>query len=206
MAADIGCTVNLTNPTTPLLLEQSTPNVISITSANSHSMRSTSKGHLLFNLPETATKCHHVPKLYAPPLSIGQACDANCTAIFISKKMHLLRNQDIDIQVKNKPIYTRYRASNGLYLVPVSNNTAPHTDFPYLHLCNSTYTQVNTKALTLLLHASLGYPPTKTICSAADKGFLATFPRLHSSVARKHILLSCSLHSRIRPFPDQQLS
>mmetsp|Transcript_117339 Transcript_117339/g.240043 ORF Transcript_117339/g.240043 Transcript_117339/m.240043 type:complete len:159 (-) Transcript_117339:31-507(-) len=97
--------------------------------------------------------------------------------------MHPLQNQDVNITLKNKPIFSGHRATNGLWLVPVDDTTPS----PTRHLSNSAYTQSNTKALTLFLHASLGYPPTTTLCKAIDKGFLATFPGLHSSAAQKHI-------------------
>ena len=177
MAADTGCKINLADSGTPLLPEQPTPDDISITSASHHSMHSISKGHLPFNLPRAATGCHRVPKLHAP-LSIGQACDSNCTAVFTSTKTNLLQA---------KPIFTGYRAQNGLWLVPLPTTETTPAAHPNLQLCNSAYTQTNTKALTLFLHASLGYPPTKILCQAINKGFLATFPGLHSSTARKHI-------------------
>ena len=91
---------------------------------------------------------------------------------------HFLQSPHMD-----KPLFTGHRAANGLWLVPI-NGTTPT---PARHLGNSAYTQANTKALTLFLHASLGYPPTTTLRKAIDKGFLTTFPRLHSSAARKHI-------------------
>ena len=175
MAADTSCTINLADSSTPLLFERPTPDGISITSASCHSMRGISKGHLSFNLPQAATECHHVPKLHAPLLPIGQACDSNCTAVFTSKKIQLLWNQDIDIQLKDKSIFTGYQAPNGLWLVPIENTMATPADHPNLHLCNSAYTQANTKALTLFLHASLGYLPTKTLCKAIDKGFPEPF-------------------------------
>ncbi len=182
MAADTRCTINLADSNTPLLLEQPTPFGITITSASRHSMKASSKGHLPFNLPAQATECHCVPKLHTPLLSIGQACDAHCTAIFTSDQMHLLHNKDVDITMKATPILTGTRTNNGLWMVPVTTKPKPTT-----HLCNSAYTQRNTKDLTLFLHAALGYPPTKTLCQAIDKGFLATFPGLHSKAARKHI-------------------
>ena len=89
--------------------------------------------------------------------------------------------------MKDKPIFTGYQAPNRLWPVPIGNAMTTPADHPNLHLCNSGYTQANTKALTLFLYASLGYPPTKTLCKAIDKGFLATFPGLHSSAAQKHI-------------------
>ena len=104
--------------------------------------------------------------------------------------MQLLRNQDIDIHIKAKPVFTGYQAPNALWLAPLYNTGTTTAAQPNLHLCNSAYTQANIKALTLFLHASLGYPPTKTLCKAIDKGFLATFPGLHSSAAQKHIQYS----------------
>ena len=137
MAADTGCTINLADSSTPLLHEQQTPFGITITSASRHSMKASSKGHLPFNLPARATECHRVPRLHAPLLSIGQACDSHCTAIFTSKKMHLLNNDDIDIRLKAQPILTGTRAPNGLWMVPVAD--PKHN--PSIHLCNSAYTQ-----------------------------------------------------------------
>ena len=123
-------------------------------------MRATSKGLLPFSLPPSATECHRVPKLHAPILSIGQACDSSCTAILTSTQMHLLQNHDVNITMKNKPIFSGTRAPNGLWLVPLNSPTMPST--PSTQLCHSAYTQSNTKAMTKFLHASLGYPPSKT--------------------------------------------
>lgn len=171
MAADTACTIILADSDTPLLLEQPTPFGITITSASHHSIKASSKGHLPFNLPAKATECHRVPKPHAPLLSVGQVCDSSCTAIFTSTKMHLLHNKDVNIKMKDKPIFTGTRAPNDLWIVSIT--TSIHQTST--HLCNSAYTQANTKPLTLFLHASLGtHQPehfSKPLTTASSRPF-----------------------------------
>jgi len=127
MAADTACTMTLGNATTPLDNEVATPNGIHITAANNHTMRGTSRGNLPLALPATATECHRVPNLHSPLLSVGQACDADCTAIFDATKMMIVKSKHVDITLTGPPITAGVRTSPGLWMVPLKTQCTTRT-------------------------------------------------------------------------------
>ena len=111
MAADTGCTINLANSSTPLLLEQPTPHGISITSASCHSMRAISKG---YSCPSNYQRMSPNAIVFPNFKPLYYPLARRVTAMFTSTQMQLLQNQDVDIQLKNKPTFTGHQAANGL--------------------------------------------------------------------------------------------
>ena len=122
MIADSGCTVHLADNNTPLREEVTTPVGIKITTASSHTIHGTSKGHLpINNLPPEATECHRVPNINMPLFSLGQSCDANCVAIFDKDKVTITKTEDVDINHKKEPILEGKRQPNGLWTLDLPN-------------------------------------------------------------------------------------
>ena len=116
MIADSGCTVHLADKDTPLREEITTPVGIKITTASSHTIHGTSKGHLpINNLPPEATECHRVPNINMQLFSLGQSCDANCVAIFDKEKVTITKTEDVDIKHQKSPILEGKRQPNGLW-------------------------------------------------------------------------------------------
>ena len=160
-------------------------------------MHGTSKGHLPFNLTTAKSKvCHRIPNVHVPLFSIGQACDANCTAIFNANRMTLVKNEDITIKYKAKPILEGHRAANGLWMVPVPKSAHQQTSATPSptwmqpapqHFANSAYHQKNKKDLAIFLHATAGYPPINSFCKAIDAGYFTTWPGLTTTLIRKHL-------------------
>ena len=97
MILDTGCTVHLCTPETHLLHRQVTEAPITITIPDGNTMTSTHEGHLdIPKLPPEATITHVVPELNSHSLiSLGQLCDAGCTATLDDKTMDIYYNNDI---------------------------------------------------------------------------------------------------------------
>ena len=94
MIMDTGCTVHLCTPETQLVDRQITTTPITITIPDGSTMTSTHEGHLdIPELPPAATLTHVVPELNTHSLiSIGQLCDAGCTATVDSNKIDVSFN------------------------------------------------------------------------------------------------------------------
>ena len=193
--ADTGCTLNLCDRTTPLLQEEPTPNGVLITTASSHKLHGTSKGFLPFALPRNARLCHRVPTISKPLLSIGQACDADCTAVFTTNKMTIHKNTDLAITYQRNAILEGNRGENGLWMVPIPKQNLRHE-------AHSAYHQKSMKHLAAFHHAAAGYPPAPGFIKAIKAGWFATWTGLTSKLIANHLDLSESTiagHMKRRP-------
>ena len=75
---------------------------------------------LLKNLPTAARRANKM-NVTLPLLSIGKVCDTNCTAVFRKDDMLIANDNDINIQLLDKPIATgpRDRNRTGLWKIPI---------------------------------------------------------------------------------------
>jgi len=113
--------------------------------------------------------------------------------------MTLIKNENIKIEYKGKPILEGHRASNGLWMIPVPKvkhhrtTTMPiptwmlPTPQPQPNYANIAYHQKNKKDLAIFIHATAGYPPVDSFCKTIDAGYFSTWPGLTTTMITKHL-------------------
>ena len=120
-------------------------------------------------------------------LSVGQATDAGCVAIFTKEKVLICDEHDVNVSLIKPALLEGARGRNGLWHVSLLQ---PQRQ-PILHCANSAYTQSTMADLATYLHACAGYPVTTTWISAIQAGNFRSWPHLsaHSGPAwiRKHL-------------------
>jgi hypothetical protein len=137
-------------------------------------MQSTHTAHLhLKHLPPEATKTNLFPALgNTNLLSIGQLCDAQCTAIFTSNK--------VTIQKNGKNILHGERAATGARLWHVKLPNTSH--FAGLSVNQST----KPADLVAFSHTAMFSPTITTLAEALRKDFLIGFPGLTKETLAKY--------------------
>ena len=75
---------------------------------------------LLKNLPTAARRANKM-NVTLPPLLIGKVCDTKCMAVFNKDEMLIANNDDINIQLLDKPLVIgpRDRNRTGLWKIPI---------------------------------------------------------------------------------------
>ena len=123
------------------------------------------------DLPATATQAHVFDELASGSLlSIGQLCDAGCTAYFTKEKLYIFHNRKI--------IMRGARQANKLWTL----DAAPTTT----HTMNSVVDAPTMAERIAFYHASLFSPTLATLEEAIRAGFLVTFPTLTTARLRKY--------------------
>ena len=148
-------------------------------------IKPTSTGNLPLPLPAAATKATVYPALKsASLLSIGQLCDAGCSALFTKEALKVFNTS-------NDLILTGYRnPSDGLWDVNVSSLHQPPTTAtnPAPNSVNVIMRFDKTKAeLAMYYHACLGSPVVSTFINAIKQGYLATWPGLTVNLIKNHL-------------------
>ena len=159
----------------PCIDVQPTTTPIRVQLPNGGTMTSTHTGLLpLPLLPLKARQTNLFPTLQAGSLlSIGQLCDANCTAHFT--------NTSVTIKRGLQTIATGQRSPNGLWNIPL-----PTT--PILPVANMTTLAHQTASDRIaFLHAAAGYPVLSTWLKAIAHGFFATWPGLTVPIVKRHL-------------------
>lgn len=152
---------------------------ITVTLPNGERMTSTRMRHLhIPSLPPEACSQHLFPDMKTSGLlSIGQLCDAGCTAQFTQTTLEV-RNKHGEVIIIGKRNHIH---GNKMWVVHMSNNKPV---MPASNSCNAIVLSDTTKKdLAKLHHASLGFPVKSTLIDAIDKGFLSTFPGLNENIS-----------------------
>jgi hypothetical protein len=139
------------------------------------------------NFPLPARRAHLFPYLTSwSLLSIGQLCDARCTALF--------DRTTVTIRSATTVLATGQRAPNGLWTLKLSPGPTPNHN-PTWPLAAPKLPQANLSTLAYqtasnriaFLHAAAGYPVPSTWMRAIQKGFYATWPGLTPSTVKQHL-------------------
>jgi hypothetical protein len=130
-------------------------------------------------LPKTATRAHIVPALQNHDLfSLGQLCDAGCTAT-IDKKT-------IDIKYNDKTVITGTRSEETTlwHLDDVPHNMDKNDMFPiYGNAATTTNTPANIVAFT---HAAFFSPALSTLEQALAKNYITNIPGFTLAALKKY--------------------
>ena len=160
---DTGCTGHYAGTQSHNKLKTSSP--ITVTLPNGERMTSSHIRYLnIQSLPSETCSQHLFPKIQTSGLlSIGQLCDAGCTASFTQSKLEV-RNKHNDIIIVG---HRNHIHGNKMWVVELTDNQPS-----ILPSCNAVILAETTKAdLARLHHASLGFPVKSTLLNAINKGF-----------------------------------
>ena len=128
------------------------------------------------NLPISARKVHLFGHLASGSLiSLGQLCDAGCTAYFDKNKVYIFFNGKIIMQG------SRNESTNRLW--QVDNMT---TSTPPVHSLNSIIDNPTIAERIQFYHASLFSPTLDTLAKAITAGYLTTFPHFTVKQLRRY--------------------
>ena len=153
---------------------------ITVSLPNGNTIRSTSSGHLHFhNLP------HSIPAYIFPDdilhtslLSVSEFCNVGCDATFTATSFYLTY-KDMPVLQGTKP------PENKLWSVDIPTSAAH--DSTSTPVCNASHLSTDTSFVSFV-HASLGSPVLSTFLNAIRLGYLATWPRLTTTVVLAHPL------------------
>ena len=153
---------------------------ITVSLPNGNTIRSTSSGHLHFhNLP------HSIPAYIFPDdilhtslLSVSEFCNVGCDATFTATSFYLTY-MDMPVLQGTKP------PENKLWSVDIPTSAAH--DSTSTPVCNASHLSTDTSFVSFV-HASLGSPVLSTFLNAIRLGYLATWPRLTTTVVLAHPL------------------
>jgi len=183
---DTGCTGHFLAVSAPYKNKQSTNTGISVRLPNQDIMTATHTAELdLPDLPQAARNAHIFPALGTTSLiSVGQLCDAQCTAIFTKTTVDITHNDKTIL----KGIRTK---TNNLWhatLPPKTNSDNHHTNTntsPEQRANNVNQTK-KAAALVAFAHGALFSPALSTLQQALDKNYVNHFPGLTPQTLRQH--------------------
>ena len=157
------------NVNLPLTNIRPTNNGIEVLLPNSARMRSTHTALLdIQGLPQQAKTTHIFPNLASGSLlSIGQLCDAGCTALFDKKKLYIFN--------KGKIIMQGTRQKSKLWTI---DNTAHHS-------LNSVIDAPTIAERIEFFSRSLFSPTLPTLTKAISAGYLSSFPEVTTKQLRR---------------------
>ena len=144
----------------PLTNIKATNKGISVLLPNNTTIKSTHTAELdIPQLPANAKKTHIFPHLASGSLlSIGQLCDAGCTALFETHKLYIFHNGKIILQGTRQP--------SKLWTI----------DLPTAHSLNSVIDAPTIAERINFNHRSLFCPTLSTLTAAIKAGYLQSFP------------------------------
>ena len=156
---------------------------ISVTLPNGSAIHSNSVGTLpIPGLSAEATKAYVFDSLHSPLLSIGQLCDADCTATFTKRDM-VISHDDATILTGHRDASTNHLWQVDL---PPAPDAPPAPDDP-LHSANAALLPTKVKDLVAFSHACLNSPVPSTLEAALSaNNELTVFPGLTLESFRKH--------------------
>lgn len=152
---------------------------IPVTLPNGHIIHSTHVGELdLPDLPVAARIAHIFPDLSSGTLiSIGQLCDAGCTATFSATNV-IITLHDKVILSGPRLLSTKLWHLNLPSSTPI--NTTPAA------FSNAARLSATPAEVVAFAHAALFSPSLSTLCTALDNNFLPGFPGLSAKLVRKY--------------------
>ena len=186
--ADSGASSNFF-PTTASLDNIVDNSGVIFTMASGDTVVNTHTGHLpLGSLPTSACEAHVIPNI-TPLLSIGQLCDAGCTAVFT--------NKSIAIKKKKVTIMEGYHdETTNLWHLPIAKtNTQEHLAKYVKHVASPSQ-------LIVFAHATFFSPVFKTMYHAVSKHFIHDFPGVTKVTLKKHwpaTMATCLLYTSPSP-------
>ena len=142
-------------------------------------MTSTHEGHLdIPTLPPAATLAHIVPEMTTHNLlSVGQLCDAGCTATITRDK--------IEVTHDNTTILTGTRSDDTtLWHMDFPSEVEPETIFPYY--ANAAVGMSTTADMVKFMHAAFFSPTLSTLEKALQKGYIKNIPGFTATTLKKH--------------------
>ena len=123
--ADSSATINIVKNEVELNNEVITPNGPCVISATKNIMQAKAQGKLrLPSLPTKATIAHKMP-VAQNLLSLSVQADNNMISILDEKKIIICKEDAVHITLTKPPVLTGRRASNGLWKVPIVQQSAP---------------------------------------------------------------------------------
>lgn len=175
--ADTGATGHYIRPNDHHLKTGATKTPIMVGLPNGSIIRSTNDECNLDipQLPTTATNAHVIPELsHSSLVSIGQLCDAGCTATFNAKTVHI-KKDDNNILTGQRDTRT------GLWRLPLrpSKQQQLNEIGPTYHTCNSAYTTDTLPELIKFLHAAAYSPSKSTWLKAIRQRFYTSWPGIN---------------------------
>lgn len=186
MILDTGCTIHLCTPDTPLIDLQETTDPITITIPDGNTMTSTHEGHLdIPTLPPAATLAHIVPELNTHSLiSIGQLCDAGCTAIVTSDR--------IDVEYNGTTVITGDRSNETtLWHMNHTTETSPNTSL-LPHQANAIIGSTTTKNIIEFFHGAMFSPTINTLYKALQLNYITNIPGVSAASFKKYAPFSAA--------------
>ena len=142
-------------------------------------MTSTHEGHLdLPGLPPNATLSHIVPEMTTHNLlSVGQLCDAGCTAT--------VTRDNIEISHDDQVIITGTRSSDTtLWHMDVPSEVDQQSTFP--HHANAAIGNDTAANMVAFMHAAFFSPAISTLEKALQKGFINNIPGFTQATLKKY--------------------
>ena len=138
-------------------------------------MQSTHQAELdLPMLPNAARTAHIFPKLASGSLlSIGQLCDAGCTALFEKRKLYIFHKGKIILQGTRQP--------SRLWTIDSTTTPSIH------HTVNTAIDMPTIAERIKFYHASLFSPTLDTLQKAIKAGYLTSFPGFTHQQLRKYL-------------------
>jgi hypothetical protein len=128
-------------------------------------------------------------------LSVKALADSGYTTIFHphDEGAPVLGAQSFDLTVKGKPLLTGYRASDGLWHIPLVANEQSSGEQLCIHnkrfhneAIHNVYDLPSNEQVIPFLHASLGFLTKRTLIKAIHNVHLNSFPRLTVNAVNKH--------------------
>ena len=142
-------------------------------------MTSTHSGHInIPGLPPTATESHIVPEMTTHNLlSVGQLCDAGCTATVTKERIEVTHDDQIILTGTRSPDTT-------LWHLDIPTEVEPETIFPYYaNAAIGTNTAAN---MVAFMHAAFFSPAISTLEKALQKGYIPNIPGFTAATLKKH--------------------
>ena len=186
--ADTGTTAHFFAVDSPLLMnKQKTNSPLKVTLPDNSVITSTHTAELqLPSLPPEACRAHLFPSLgNTSLLSIGQLCDAGCTATFTASKVTVAHKNQIILSGSRK------NSTQRLWIIELPVGTQPATQ----HSALSAITMPHKAAeLVKFYHAALFSPALSTLHKALQKNLLPTMPGLNLTTLKKYPPISVATH------------
>ena len=173
-----GIDTNLVHVNLPFSNVQSTDNGIKVKYPDGVIDQATHTATLdIPSLPLKARQVHLFRKLASGSLlSLGQLCDAGCTAYFNKKTVYIFYNGKIIMQGTRSP------STNQLWQL----NPETANQHNSCHSLNAILDNPTIAERIKFYHASMFSPPLQTLATAIDAGYLTTFPSFTTAQLRKY--------------------
>ena len=155
-------------------------------------MKHEKKGYLpIPNLPTEATESHTFKDLHsASLLSIGQVCDADCSAVFTKQDLQIF-NDKKELVLTGQRSYTDGLWNVNLSSLQPTTRPPPQSTTVKQPTANVILRYDKPKSeLAAYFHATVGSPTKHALTTAINNGNFVTWPGLTTDLINKHLLPS----------------